>query len=50
MIFTTNIMVLLLFYLGLTRISEIVFSRLMSRYNMGQATLGGNQRAGQIGR
>jgi polar amino acid transport system permease protein len=43
-------MVLLLFYLGLTRISEIVFSRLMSRYNMGQATLGGNRQAGQIGR
>ena len=43
-------MVLLLFYLGLTRISEIVFSRLMSRYSMGQATLGGNRQAGQIGR
>ncbi len=43
-------MVLLLFYLGLTRISEIVFLRLMSRYNMGQATLGGNRQAGQIGR
>ena len=43
-------MVLLLFYLGLTRISEFVFSRLMSRYNMGQATLGGNRQAGQIGR
>ena len=43
-------MVLLLFYLVLTRISEIVFSRLMARYNMGQATLGGNRQAGQIGR
>lgn len=43
-------LVLLLFYLGLTRISEIVFSRLMKRYNMGQATLGGNQQVGQIGR
>ena len=43
-------MVLLLFYLGLTRISEIVFARLMARYNMGQATLGGNRQAAQIGR
>ena len=43
-------LVLLLFYLGLTRISEIVFARLMARYNMGQATLGGNRQAGQIGR
>jgi len=43
-------LVLLLFYLGLTRISEIVFDRLMARYNMGQATLGGNRQAGQIGR
>ena len=41
---------LLLFYLGLTRISEIVFARLMARYNMGQATLGGNRQVGQIGR
>ena len=43
-------LVLLLFYLGLTRISEIVFARLMARYNMGQATLGGNRQTGQIGR
>ena len=43
-------LVLLLFYLGLTRISEIIFARLMERYNMGQATLGGNRQAGQIGR
>jgi polar amino acid transport system permease protein len=43
-------LVLLLFYLGLTRISEIVFARLMARYNMGQPTLGGNRQAGQIGR
>ena len=43
-------LVLLLFYLGLTRISEIVFSKLMARYDMGQATLGGNRQARQIGR
>ncbi len=43
-------LVLLLFYLGLTKISEIVFAKLMVRYNMGQATLGGNQQGGQIGR
>ncbi len=43
-------MVLLLFYLGLTKISEIVFARLMERYNLGQATLGGNQLVGQLGR
>jgi polar amino acid transport system permease protein len=36
-------LVLLLFYLGLTRISEIVFVRLMARYNLGQATLGVNR-------
>ena len=43
-------LVLLLFYLGLTRISEIVFASLMARYNMGKATLGDNRQAGQIGR
>jgi hypothetical protein len=41
--------VLLLFYLGLTKISEIVFARLMARYNMGQATLGGSRQLGQVG-
>ena len=43
-------LMLLLFYLGLTKISEIVFARLMARYNMGQATLGGNRQPGEIGR
>ncbi len=43
-------LVLLLFYLGLTKISEIVFARLMARYNMGQATLGGSRQLGQVGR
>ncbi len=43
-------LVLLLFYLGLTRVSEIVFARLMARYNMGKATVGGNRQPGQIGR
>jgi len=42
-------LVLLLFYLGLTKISEIVFARLMARYNMGQATLGGSRQLGQVG-
>ena len=43
-------LVLLLFYLGLTKISEIVFARLMARYNMGLATLGGSRQLGQVGR
>jgi polar amino acid transport system permease protein len=43
-------LVLLLFYLGLTKISEIVFARLMARYNMGQATLGASRQLGQVGR
>lgn len=34
-------LVLLVFYLGLTRISEIVLSRLMKRLTLGQATSGG---------
>ena len=43
-------LVLLLFYLGLTKISETVFARLMARYNMGLATLGGSRQLGQVGR
>ncbi|MEL6958874.1 MAG: ABC transporter permease subunit [Pseudomonadota bacterium] len=34
-------LVLLIFYLGLTRVSEIVLDRLMTRLNRGQATSGG---------
>ena len=40
---------LLLFYLGLTKVSEVAFRRLMNRYTLGQATSAGKGQ-GQVGR
>lgn len=34
---------LLVFYLGFTRVSEVVFERLMRRFSRGQATMGGER-------
>jgi len=43
-------LVLLAFYLALTRVSELVLNKLMRRYSVGSATLGGRQLSGQVGR
>ncbi|WP_282025007.1 ABC transporter permease [Limimaricola cinnabarinus] len=40
---------LLVFYLGFTRISEIVLDRIMRRLTHGQATLGSHKRTGPVG-
>ena len=37
---------LLVFYLGLTRVSEMVLSRLNARFSLGQGTLAGRGQGG----